>query len=426
MSKNFIRSVKGVNDITPSDAPRWRYVEDAALDVFELYNYREIRTPIFEKTEVFRRSIGETTDIVEKEMYTFTDRGGESLTLRPEGTAPVVRAYIENGLYNPPGVLKLFYFGPMFRAERPQAGRFRQFHQFGVEVFGSDDPGVDAELVIMLMDIFSELGINGLKVRLNSLGCRDCRPAYREALYVFLKENAGALCENCRSRIERNPMRALDCKSEGCRAVVAGAPTIDKFRCGACQDHLDGVRRPLLDLEVPVELDPRLVRGLDYYSRTAFEVTSEALGAQNAVAGGGRYDSLVEQMGGPPTPATGFAVGIERLLSLMGEPAGMEVDYAARPDVYIIPMTDEAAAKAFDISHRLRSHGYSVEQEFGGGSLKSRMRKANRSGARFAVIIGENELAKGEVIVKQMDTSEQTSVPVGRIIDALDERLSQL
>lgn len=419
MSGDFIKRVKGVKDITPGEAPIWRLVEDTALDVFELYGYHEIRTPIFERTEVFSRSIGETTDIVEKEMYTFTDRGGESLTLRPEGTAPVVRAYIENRLYDPPGVRKLFYFGPMFRAERPQAGRFRQFHQFGAEVFGSADPGVDAEVILALMDIFGALGVTGLKVSLNSLGCPNCRPAYRKALHEFLKERVDSLCGNCRARVDRNPFRALDCKAKGCQDVVADAPTIDKYRCDECEDSLDKVRRPLLELEVPVTLDPRMARGLDYYTRTAFEVTSGRLGAQNAVAGGGRYDLLVEQVGGPPTPAVGFAVGMERLISLLDGEEDVE-EYVLRPDVYIIDMTPEAASRAFELAHRLRARGYVVEKCFEGGSLKSRMRKAGRSGARFTMMIGEDEIERGAVTLKDMESGEQKSVPFGEIADALE------
>lgn len=401
----------------------WRFVEEVALDVFELYNFQEVRTPVFEKTEIFQRSIGETTDIVEKEMYTFSDRGGESLTLRPEGTAPVVRAYIENKLYDPPGTLKLFYMGPMFRAERPQAGRFRQFHQIGAEVFGSNDPAVDAEVIIMLMDLFTELGVTGLKISLNSLGCPKCRPSYRDALLEFLKSRSDELCDNCRARIDRNPLRALDCKATGCKEVVKDAPTIDKFLCEECRDHLELVRRPLMDLEQPVVLDPNMVRGLDYYGRTAFEVVSDRLGAQNAVAGGGRYDALVEEMGGPPTPAMGFALGIERLITLLDAERISEQN-ATRPDVYMIPMTEDAGLKTFEMAHRLRSHGYSVERSFENASLKSMMRKANKSGARFALIIGEEEMKQGAATLRNMETSEQKSAPFSRITDILDEEFT--
>jgi histidyl-tRNA synthetase len=415
------RAVRGVKDVLPTDSPLWRYVEATAADVFELYNFQEIRIPVFEKTEVFQRSIGETSDIVEKEMYTFTDRGGESLTLRPEGTASVVRAYIEHKMYNPPGVTKLYYGGPMFRAERPQAGRFRQFHQIGAEVLGTSDPAVDAELILMLMDFFTELKVPGLKVALNSLGCPACRPGYRAALLSFLKERATALCEACLSRIDRNPLRALDCKVPSCKEAVVDAPTIDQSLCGDCRDHFEKVRLPLLDLEVPVQVDNRLVRGLDYYSRTAFEVTSDALGAQSSVAGGGRYDTLVEEFGGPPTPAIGFAVGMERLISLIDpDTADIAPDL---PDVFMVLMTDEARMRAFELAHRLRSYGYRVERAFEAASMKSQMRKADKSRARFVVILGEEEMLSGLATVKDMASGEQRKIPLGELAESVDDTI---
>ncbi|VAX22984.1 Histidyl-tRNA synthetase [hydrothermal vent metagenome] len=418
-AKGAIKSVRGVKDVLPSESLKWRLVEETALEIFTLYNFKEIRIPTFEKTEVFKRSIGETTDIVEKEMYTFTDRGGESLTLRPEGTASVVRAYVENGLYNPPGVTKLFYMGPMFRAERPQAGRFRQFHQIGAEVFGTDDPAIDAEVIIMLMDLFTELRVPGLKVLLNSLGCPECRPAFRNALYEFLKERESDLCKNCQSRIDRNPLRALDCKSPTCKAITENAPTIDKYRCDSCETHFNNVRKPLLDLEIPVTVDPKLMRGLDYYSRTAFEVVSEGLGAQNSVAGGGRYDSLVEQFGGPKTPAIGFALGIERLISLLASED--EEELAEYPDIFIVPMTETASLRSFEIAHRLRSYGYQVERTFGIASMKSMMKKADRSKAKYTLIIGEDELKKGMGTLRNMNSGEQIETSFNDIADILDE-----
>ena len=414
------RRVKGTKDIMPDAAHLWRFVEAMASDIFGLYGFEEIRTPIFEKTEVFTRSIGETTDIVEKEMYTFTDRGGESLTLRPEGTASAVRAYVENKMHDPPGALKLFYTGPMFRAERPQAGRFRQFHQIGAEVFGSDDPAVDAELIIMLVDFFSELRVPGLKVLINSLGCTECRPGYREALLAFLTERKSELCDNCKGRIDRNPLRVLDCKSPQCQTVIADAPTIDQHRCKPCNDNLADVRRPLQDLEVPHIVDPKLMRGLDYYAGVAFEVTAEGLGAQNAVAGGGRYDALVESFGGPPTPAAGFAIGIERLMLLLEDGMAKSVG-AMPPDIYMILLTKQAEERAFEIGHRLRSFGYSVERGYGGGSLKSQMKKADRSKAHFAFIMGEDEVLKEAVTIKNMKTGEQKLAPLADIVEVIDD-----
>ncbi|MBF0634142.1 MAG: histidine--tRNA ligase [Nitrospinae bacterium] len=425
--KTALQGVRGAKDITPEDAPFHRMVEDAALDVFSLYGFQEIKTPIFEKTEVFSRGIGETSDIVEKEMYTFSDRGGESLTLRPEGTAAVVRAYIEHKLYEPPGVTRLFYTGPMFRAERPQAGRFRQFHQVGAEIFGASGPDADAEIIAALMDFFTELGVTDLKVVLNSLGCADCRPAYREALLAYLRSHAHLLCENCVARLERNPLRVLDCKSERCRAVAADAPMIDKHRCDPCQAHLEGVRRPLRKMELPVVLDPRLVRGLDYYSRTAFEVTSNNLGAQNAVAGGGRYDSLVEQFGGPPTPAIGFAVGVERLITLLGEEARAQAQeiYGMRPDLYLIAMSEGAEETVFELAHRLRGEKYVVDRGFGFGSLKNQLKRADRSGAALAVIVGDDEVAKGEVTIKTLSSGEQKKVSLTEIHSAIEDALEE-
>lgn len=423
--KNLAKGVKGVKDITPADISSWRRVEESALEILELYNFREIRIPIFEKTEIFRTSIGETSDIVEKEMYTFSDRGGESLTLRPEGTASVTRAFVEHKLYNSSSAVKLFYIGPMFRAERPQAGRFRQFHQIGAEVFGSMDPAVDSEIIIMLMDIFGDLQISDLNIRLNSLGCPDCRPGYRDALLSFLKGRAGSLCENCQARIDRNPLRALDCKSRDCRQIVVDAPAIDKFLCNACQDHIDQVRKPLLDLELPITMDPTLVRGLDYYSRTAFEVISDQLGAQNAVAGGGRYDNLVERFGGPPTPAIGFAIGMERMISLLSDSQTDELPGDA-PDVYMVILEDVAKLKAFELAHRMRSFGYRVERNFDGGSMKSQMRKADKSGARFSLIIGEDEIGKDVVTIRNMKSGEQRQSPFNDIIDELDSEFDTM
>lgn len=419
MRSEKINRVKGTKDILPAAAAIWRKVEEVAREVFELYNFQEIRLPVFEKTEVFSRSIGETSDIVEKEMYTFTDRGGESLTLRPEGTAPVVRAFIENSLFNKPGVQKLYYMGPMFRAERPQAGRFRQFHQIGAEVFGTDDPSADAELILALLDFFEALNITGLELRLNSLGCPECRPAYRDQLSSFLKSRIGSLCPNCQRRVDKNPLRALDCKSQGCKEAVSGAPAIDSFLCGQCVESFKKVNSLLEDSGVSVTLDPKLVRGLDYYSRTAFEVTSSRLGAQDAVAGGGRYNKLVEQFGGPPTPAVGFALGVERLLSLIDlseqEPS---------PDLFLVAAGDSAEKEIFALAKKLRKDRFKIDRGFGGGgNMKNRMKKADRSGARFAIIIGDDEIAKGTATIKDLARRTQKQVSLDEISKVLKEDL---
>ncbi len=412
-----MQRVKGVRDILPTAATLWRDVEDMAVEIFMLYNFHEIRLPVFEKTAVFTRSIGETSDIVEKEMYTFEDRGGESLTLRPEGTASVVRAYVENKLYNPPGsVTKLFYMGPMFRAERPQAGRYRQFYQLGAEVFGSDDPSIDAELILMLSDLLTSLDIKDLEIVLNSLGCPACRPEYRKKLTNYLKSRENELCENCRKRIDKNPLRALDCKSSACVEVAKDAPQITEFLCVQCSSSIKRVEQILMECDVAVRMDPKLVRGLDYYSRTAFEVISKNLGAQNSIAGGGRYDSLVEQFGGPPTPAIGFAIGMDRLMSLL------EINERTRkPYLYVIGLTDPARNMSFHLAYALRNTGLSVERNSEGGSLKSQLRKAGKSGARFTIIIGEDEMAKSIVILKDMLKSEQCEVKVEDLADTIWE-----
>ncbi|MDH4183776.1 MAG: histidine--tRNA ligase [Nitrospinota bacterium] len=414
----IIQRIKGVKDILPASAPMWQWVEDTTRETFESFCFSEIRVPIFEKTGVFSRAIGETSDIVEKEMYTFTDRGGESLTLRPEGTASVVRAYVENGMFNPPGARKLYYMGPMFRAERPQAGRYRQFHQIGAELFGPDDPAADAEVIHLLMSIFRNLHLEGLTLHINSLGCPVCRPGFRDKLGEYLATKKEALCENCQRRVDRNPLRVLDCKSRTCGEIAAGAPTVTENLCADCHAHFE---RTILLLEktgIVVTRAPRLVRGLDYYSRTAFEVTSQALGAQDAVAGGGRYNTLVEQFGGPPTPAIGFAIGMERLISLLEDEAG-----ALAPEIFFLPLLPEAEEIVFKFAGQLREEGFLVDMAFGGGGLKSQLKKADRASAHLAVIIGENELAQSQFQIKDMKSGEQFAVPMENLGQWLDEYL---
>lgn len=419
MSKEIVTRVKGVKDILPAQAIRWLEVESLARLIFTSYNYQEIRLPIFEKTEVFARSIGETSDIVEKEMYTFQDRGGESLTLRPEGTAAMVRAYVENSLYGRGGVQKYYYLGPMFRAERPQAGRFRQFHQIGAEVFGSDDPAVDAETILMLVTFLHGVGLAELEVKLNSLGCPVCRPSYRAALTAFLQTRLTRLCDNCRGRIGRNPLRALDCKSPTCQEAVKDAPVIGDHLCGDCQTHLGRVRSLLESQKVAYTLDPRLVRGLDYYTRTAFEVTSSRLGAQNAIAGGGRYNGLVEEFGGPPTSAIGFAIGMERLITLIEGESSLE----HAPDVFVVGAGEsgQVDGKVFEVAQNLREAGIFTDRAFGGGKLKNQMKKADKSGAAAVVIIGEDELTKNVATVRIMKSGEQHAIAFDELAGWLSE-----
>ncbi len=425
-----INAIKGFSDILPGEVETWQFVEEKARRVFGLYDFSEIRIPILEKTELFSRSIGETTDIVEKEMYTFADQDakGSLLTLRPEGTAGVVRAYVEAELYQIEPVRKLFYFGPMFRRERPQKGRLRQFYQFGAEALGLGDAYMDAEILLLLRDLFLDLGLGGVTLELNTLGCVQCRPRYRQDLLAFLKERENRLCPNCQRRMERNPLRALDCKEGSCIGLTSGAPSILEYLCNSCQDHFGTVQRLLRETRLEYKLNPRMVRGLDYYCRTTFEWTSDRLGSQNAVAAGGRYDGLVEDLGGPPTPGVGFAVGMERLVLLLGSDRGPNV----APLVYFAWIGEEARARVFPIVHRLRQRGIVVEMEGEGRSLKSQMRRADKLRSRrslvgqstnqdamFVLIVGEEELKTGTAILRNMDTKEQRGVSLDRIEDEL-------
>lgn len=408
-----ISAIKGFADILPEEIGTWQFVEEKAREVFARYNFSEIRIPILEKTELFSRSLGEATDIVEKEMYTFADQDakGSSLTLRPEGTAGVVRAYIEAELYKTEPVRKLFYVGPMFRRERPQKGRLRQFHQIDAEVLGRGDALVDAEVLFLLNDFFSMVGVEGLTLELNSLGDLQCRPRYRKDLLAFLKHREKQLCPNCQRRMERNPLRVLDCKEESCIAATRDAPSILDYLCTECEEHFELVKR--LVQHVPYKLNHRMVRGLDYYCRTAFEWTSSRLGSQNAVAAGGRYDGLVESLGGPPTPGVGFAMGMERLVLLLG------MKESRRLDLYVAWMGVEARDWAFPFIQELRERGMSTEMEGDQKSLKSQMRRADKLRAKFVLIVGENELKVGKGVLRNMDTKGQEEIRLDRAAETL-------
>jgi histidyl-tRNA synthetase len=400
-----IQSIRGVKDILPDEIWKWQYIESVAHKIFSRYGFKEIRLPIFEDTRLFCRSIGEATDIVEKEMYTFNDRGGDSITLRPEGTASVVRAYIQHKLYNPPSVLKMFYMGPMFRYERPQAGRLRQFNQIGVEAMGSPGPIVDAEVMTMIIEFFRELGLNNTKLEINSLGSQECRPQYRELLKSEIEKHLDQLCPNCLARYERNPLRILDCKSETCGKIAEGLPKLIDHLDTASAEHFAEVCALLDSAGTPYSVNPKLVRGLDYYNRTAFEVTSKDLGAQNAICGGGRYDTLVEELEGPSTPCFGFALGLERLVSLI--PFNDATQFQKTPDVFIVCLGEETKTIGFELAHKLRLKGFQVERDYEMGSMKSQMRKANKVQAKFTLILGENEIRSGKLILKNMETGEQ-------------------
>jgi histidyl-tRNA synthetase len=422
-----ITAIKGFADILPGDVELWQSVEAAARRVFSAYNFAEIRIPILEKTELFRRSIGETTDIVEKEMYTFEDRDSRSadagdatkLTLRPEGTAGVVRAYVEAEMYKLEPVRKLYYMGAMFRRERPQKGRMRQFHQIGAEALGRGDPYIDAEILLLLGDFFAALGLTEPSLQVNSLGCSECRPKYREILLSFLRQRYNDLCANCQRRIERNPLRALDCKEPGCIRATKDAPSILDSLCSACSAHFATVQRLLRETGVPFTLNPRMVRGLDYYCRTTFEWTTTQLGSQSAVAAGGRYDGLVEQLGGPAIPGVGFAMGVERLTMLLRM---QEAAAAKGPSLFVVWVGEKARDWAFPLVHRLRQKGVSVEIEGETRSLKSQMRRADKLKAVSVLIVGDDELAKGKAVLRDMASKQQAEIGLDGIESELAAR----
>lgn len=416
-----IRSVKGTRDLLPRETALWQRVEDEARRVFAAYNFREIRTPILEQTALFARSVGADTDIVTKEMYTFQDRDDESLTLRPEATASVVRAYIEHTMYNEGGIHKLYYIGPMFRRERPQKGRYRQFYQIGAEVLGSDHPTIDAEFLEMLVLFLSRVGLTEYKLLLNSVGCPKCRPAFVETLRKALEQVKDRMCGDCQRRADTNPLRVLDCKVEADQPIIEKLPHIIDHLCPECLAHFEHVTKELGARGVQFEITPRLVRGLDYYTRTTFEMTSSALGAQNAFLGGGRYDGLSEMIGGPPTPGFGVAIGEDRLLLMVEQSGILKAEEGL--DVFVAWMGEAAQQPAAQLAKALRQEGLRVESNYEAAKLKKSLGQANKLGARFAVIIGEGELASGRYQVKDMAAAQQEEVEPGRIKSYLKEKL---
>ncbi|WDP90688.1 MAG: histidine--tRNA ligase [Desulfobacter sp.] len=412
-----MQTIRGFRDILPENIALWQRVEQEAAALFSAFGYNEIRIPVLEKTGLFARSIGETTDIVEKEMYTFEDRKGDKLTLRPEATASICRSYIQHKMYASDPVRKFFLVGPMFRRERPQKGRYRQFYQIDAEVFGIASPYVDSELIFLLNELFKRLGLTGLSAHINSLGCPDCRPAFQQALLDFLGERKEALCENCRRRIEKNPLRILDCKSETCREALEGAPATVDHLCPDCDDHFAKVKASLEKQGVDFKVDKTLVRGLDYYTRTAWEIQTTALGAQSAVAGGGRYDRLVEELGGPATPAIGFAIGFDRLVEVM-EQLGQGIENKG-PDLFIVPLGEAALEKSFHWSCELNKSGLRTDTDFRGKSMKALMKRANKAGASHVLIAGDNELEENKAILRNMETKEQTDILLDNLVPEL-------
>ena len=406
---DIIKAQRGTKDILPEQAGRWQTVEEVMREEAEISGFREIRTPVFEDTGLFQRSVGETTDVVQKEMYTFLDQGKRSVTLKPEGTAGAVRAYLEHGLFNGPMPVKLYYLTPCYRYEKAQAGRQREFHQFGVEMFGSGLPIADAGLIAMAHSLFGRLCIKGLKLKINSIGCPDCRAKYSQALKAYFTAHRDRLCETCLSRLDRNPMRILDCKNPSCGEVAAGAPHILDYLCDGCRAHFGQVRANLDAAGIQYEVDPTIVRGLDYYTRTVFEFVSDDLGAQSTVCGGGRYDGLVEELGGRPTPALGFAVGIERLLMIM-EAQKVEFPEPDPCELYIASVGEPARLEAFRLVQRLRDCAVEAACDEMGRSLNAQMKYAGKIGAQFTLVLGGDEIASGTGIVKNMKTGEKKKV----------------
>ncbi|NLJ84704.1 MAG: histidine--tRNA ligase [Halanaerobiaceae bacterium] len=407
---------RGTNDILPPLSLKWQYIEEAAKDIMARYNYQEIRTPIFEYTELFLRSIGETTDVVEKEMYTFADKGGRSITLRPEGTAGIVRAYLENKLYGQMQPVKLFYIGPMFRYERPQAGRFRQFHQLGVEVFGSNDPALDAEVITLGVNYLKELGLENLDIYINSIGCPECRQEYFKDLQEYFNQDRQDLCEDCQSRIDRNPMRVLDCKVDNSKEIVRNAPSILDYLCPGCQEHFASVREYLSVLGLEYTIDARMVRGLDYYTNTVFEIKYSGLGAQDTILAGGRYNGLAEEIGGKSIPGVGFAAGMERLLLTL-EKEGLELPDSSELDIFMVTIGAEARKEGLRYLYQFRNKGYKAEFDYLERSIKSQLKAADRLRARYVIILGENELAQGKALVRNMETGKQQEIALEKILE---------
>lgn len=409
------KAIRGTQDVLPAESYKWQHIEQTALSIARDFGYREMRTPVFEHTVLFQRSVGETTDVVQKEMYTFDDKGGRSITLRPEGTAGAARAMLEHGLNNDALPVKASYVTSCYRYENPQAGRLREFHQFGVECFGAAAPQADAEVIALAHTVLETLGVTGVSLHINSIGCPACRAKYHEALKAYFSARKDQLCETCLGRLERNPMRILDCKSPVCSALAAEAPVILDYLCDDCAAHFQAVKDCLEEAELPYTVDPRIVRGLDYYTRTVFEFVSDALGAQAVVCGGGRYDGLCQELGGPSIPSLGFGMGLERLLLVM-EAKGCAFPAPPRCELYLAPMGEAAVRRCFAIASRLREGGVAVEFDVAGRGLKAQMKYADKLGARYVIVVGDSELETGMAKLKDMESGEASDI-------ALDDSL---
>lgn len=403
------KKIKGTEDVLPKDSYRWQFVEDVMRKESAAYGFKEIRTPVFEHTELFARGVGQTTDVVQKEMYTFDTKGGESVTLRPEGTAGAARAVLEHGLVNDRLPIKASYFVSCYRYEKPQAGRLREFHQFGLECYGTQSPVADAELICAAQSIFDRLGIKQLRLEINSIGCPTCRAEYHKALKEYFYGYKDELCETCNSRLEKNPMRILDCKSPVCSKIAQGAPKITDYLCDECKEHFASVQKYLDAAGVEYTVNPTIVRGLDYYTKTVFEFVTDFIGAQGTVCGGGRYDGLIEELGGKHLPSLGFAMGIERLLMLMDK-QGIEIPKPSTCDLYVAVMGESASLKSFEIIKAVRSCGLIAETDVVGRGLRAQMKYADKIGAKFSMVLGDNEIEQGKAVIKNMSSGEQTEI----------------
>jgi histidyl-tRNA synthetase len=416
----MIQLIRGFKDILPGEVEIWQQIEKTAVSLLQDFGFKEIRIPIMERTELFARSIGEDTDIVEKEMYTFSDRKGDLITLRPEATASVVRSYIQHKMHAKDPVQKFYTIGPMFRRERPQKGRYRQFYQINAEVFGVESPLIDVQLIFLLVTLFSRLAVTDIEAHINSLGCPDCRPKYREALAEFLSGVRSKLCSDCNKRRTRNPLRVLDCKVPSCKTAMTQAPSILDYLCDDCAKDFEIVKESLQKLKIPFVVDKRLVRGLDYYTRTTFEIQTGSLGAQSAVAGGGRYDGLIKMLGGPDLPATGFAIGFDRL----AEVAGLRrSDFIKKPDIFVAALGERSINVAFQWICEFGTKGIRAEMDFEDRSLKSQMKRADKIGAAHVLIVGQKELDEGSVILRNMANKEQVSIPIKGLVPKVKEKI---
>ncbi|WP_296968080.1 histidine--tRNA ligase [uncultured Eubacterium sp.] len=424
------KAIKGTKDVLPSEVYKNQYIEATCLTVAENFGYKEMRTPVFEHTELFQRGVGDTTDVVQKEMYTFDDKGGRSITLRPEGTAGAARSFLENGLSNEALPQKICYLTSCYRYEKPQAGRLREFHQFGIECFGATSPLADAEMIALAKQIFHELGVKDLHLELNSIGCPTCRAEYHKALKEYFASRVDELCDTCRDRLDRNPMRILDCKSPVCSEIAKDAPVVLDYLCDECKEHFEKTKSYLDAMNIEYIVNPQIVRGLDYYTKTVFEFVADSIGAQGTVCGGGRYDGLIEELGGQHTPSLGFAMGLERLQLVM-EAQGCEFPEPSRPDLFIVAMGDKATLKAVEIAKDMRDEGYSVVYDLNGRSLRAQMKYADKINAKYNVVIGDNEVDTKSAVLKDMATGEQSDISLETFVSGfysitLDSQLKDL